>query len=191
MLIGLSSSNFLMSLSQMILGANWLLEGNYVQKTKRFLTNKAALIFCGIYVLHLVGMLYSSDLQYGLKDLRIKLPLLILPFIIASSKPIKATDLEKLMLLFVGAVFVCTLISTAVLFGFTSIQVNDIRDISIFISHIRFSLLICLSAFVLGWFIYKKKFNKRVEIALTILILWLITFLFLLKSITGIITLFI
>ena len=81
MIIGLPFSNFLMSLSQIILMLNWLVEGDFVIKWNLFISNNLAKIVTSIYLLYLVGLFYSSDFSYALDELRIKLPILILPII--------------------------------------------------------------------------------------------------------------
>ncbi len=73
--------------------------------------------------------------------------------------------------------------------GIIQKEINDYRDISIFISHIRFSLLIDVSIFYLLYSLWEdynsipisKKFLYSINI------LWLIFFLFVLKSLTGIV----
>src|ERR1700741_3449028 len=82
--IGMPVSHFLMSVSQFVLGFAWLISVNYNKKLTTFANNKAALALCGLYILHVVGLIYTSDFSYALKDLRIKLPLLTLPFLISS-----------------------------------------------------------------------------------------------------------
>jgi hypothetical protein len=62
----------------------------------------------------------------------------------------------------------------------------DIRDISIFASHIRLSLMICLSIFILFYFIIStKEYSKIKKFFFVLIILWLVFFLIILESITG------
>ncbi|HAH57713.1 MAG TPA: hypothetical protein DCL86_06165, partial [Bacteroidales bacterium] len=57
---------------------------NLGEKFRRFFNNPAALVIVSFYLLHVVGLIYTTDWQYALKDLRIKLPLLALPVIYAT-----------------------------------------------------------------------------------------------------------
>ncbi|MCX6250038.1 MAG: hypothetical protein NTX61_04725 [Bacteroidetes bacterium] len=62
-----------------LLVLNWLVEGRYVKTIPRLLREKRRLrviSFALIYLLYLVGMLYSSNLDYGWFDLEVKAPLL-------------------------------------------------------------------------------------------------------------------
>lgn len=197
MVIGLPLSHILMSTSQMLLGANWLIEGNYKEKLRRLWKNKPAVVVCSIFLLHLLGMTYTSDWDYGLNDLRIKAPLFILPFIISTSRPLSKKQISFILEVFTTSVLLGTVISFSELvgsnnwirtaFGYPEKQLLDIRDISLFISHIRFSLLICLAIFFLFYkaVISKEELTLFQRIICTVLILWLIVFLIIFESVTG------
>lgn len=204
--ISIPLSEFGMSISQFLLLGLWIFEGlsynkenaptvenpgrfkqtvaNVVCKFRMLFNNPAALIVVSLYFLHIIGTLYSSDLNYALKDLRIKLPLLSIPVIIATSAPLSIKRFHKLMAFFVLAVFSGTIASIYVLL---TRHITDPRELSIFISHIRFSLTICFSIFILIYFIAKKVYPKRTSLYLMIAgILWLLLFLLILESVTGI-----
>ncbi|HIN40246.1 MAG TPA: O-antigen ligase domain-containing protein [Flavobacteriales bacterium] len=194
--VGLPLSNFLMSIGQVVVGIAWLMEGGYKRRLQGLLSNKGVLIFLSIFFLHILGLLYSTDYTYAFNDLRIKLPLLVLPFLIATSEKIKKKNLAYIMLVFSGAVLIGTLVSVGELIGinnwfrsFAGIPENvilDVRYISLYISHIRFSLMICLSIF---WLIFSVSDNsipfKLSKWLFLLVALWLLLFLFLLESITG------
>ncbi len=186
LVIGLPLSKFLMSLSQIILFCNWVLEGNLLNKFTSFKNNKSALIICSLLLLHLLGLFYTSDFTYAFKDIRIKAPLLVLPLILSTSKPLSKRVIDAIMQFFVGAIIIGTIISTLILTGMLHREIVDIRSVSIFISHIRFALLICIALFISGYFIY---FNTNVAFKLfwISVALWLITFLVITESITGLV----
>ena len=56
----------------------------FAQKLTRFFRNKPALIITSLLLLHVLGLIYTTDFGYALKDLRIKLPILILPLFLAT-----------------------------------------------------------------------------------------------------------
>ena len=186
---GLPVSLFLISVSQFVLLAAFFWEGNIKEKLERFILNKAALLFSGIWLLHLVGLLWTSDLNEGIKDLRVKLPILILPLIIAGSKTLSAKQFRWLLLTFVASVFCGSMISMAVLSGIIQRNIYDIRDIFIFnISHIRFALFTCLSIYILIWFAFRerKEVNAFLKILVVIIISWFLVFLVIIESVTGV-----
>jgi len=182
--VALPLSMFLMSVAQFIILFNWLLEGRLFSKLKKIIEYKPALIFLLIFAIHLFGLLYTIDFEYAFKDIRIKLPLLLFPIVFATSEQISKKELMLILGFFIGAVLVASIISTLYLFFF---DFNDIRKISLFISHIRFSLLICLAMSFLTVFLLKKKKNTlKYNLIFIILILWFLMFLFLFESATGI-----
>ncbi len=186
--IGIPLSNFLMSISQIILFANWLFDKNILKKVKAFFANKPALIFSLIALLHIIGLFYTSDFNYALKDLRTKIPIILLPLIISTSPMIDGKKFRLILSFFVATVLFG---SIACYYVYLTQSFNDIRHISIFISHIRFSLNICLAICILFYFIYKDlSLSNTKKGIISILLLWLVYFLFVLQSFTGIIILF-
>lgn len=187
-------SVFGMSLAQFIMAGAWLFDRDYKTKLQLFFRNKAALLWCGLYGLHLLGSLWSSDMVYLANDLRIKLPMLLLPFLFSSFPEIIRKHYLLIFKVFVLATAASSLISAGVWLEIIphKKEITDIRQISIFISHIRLSLCVVLSFFLLLWFIvshFQKK-NFVSIIADSLLALWFLVFLFILESMTGMIILF-
>jgi hypothetical protein len=185
LIIGLPFSKFLMSFAQFYLLGNWLLlYRNPLKSFQAFFKNKPAVILSGIYLLHVIGMLYSTDIKYGLDELRKKIPLLFLPLIVASSPLIQKEHLLNLLKLFVITVFASSLVSIAIFSGITGKEIIDIRTISIFVSHIRFALMICFAALISAYFFINEK--NKTRYFFLFLLFWMIVILLLLESITGI-----
>jgi hypothetical protein len=192
---GLPLSLFLISVSQFILAGSFFLEGNFIHKFKRFFHNKAALLVAGIWLMHLLGQLWTTNLTQGWNDIRIKLPLLVLTIIMAGSDPLSRKQFFMVLSVFTGAVFAGTLVSMAVLMGIIDREIIDIRDIFIFkISHIRFGLFTCIAIFSLLYFTFSKNISLKTayRIMAGILAGWLFIFIFLVEALTGfVITFFI
>lgn len=184
LVIGMPLSKFLMSVSLIILVSNWILEGNLKNKFISFWKNKPAVILCSLVLLHFIGLLYTSDLTYAFKDIRIKGPLLILPLILSTTQPLSKAQFEKTLYFFIAAIILGTLISMLILTGIIHRQVVDVRNISIFISHIRFALLICVAIFVSVYFIFYAA-NRIKKYLWTAIAIWLISFLIIMESLTG------
>jgi hypothetical protein len=185
LIIGLPLSKFLMSVSQIMLISNWVLEGDLKNKFSVFFQNKSALILSSLLFLHLIALLYSTNLEYGFKDVRIKLPLFLLPLIFSTAKPVSKRTFILFLQLFLSSIFVATIISVLVLTGIgIHRKVVDIRDISIFISHIRFGLLICVAVFV-AIYLFTKSVDTRMKVLYALFISWLLVFLVIMESVTG------
>ena len=185
---GLPVSLFLTSLSQFFLAGSFL-TGDVKGKFKRFFSNRFALLIAGIWLLHLIGMLWTTDTGEGFKDLRIKLPLLILPMIIAGNDPLSFQKIRWVLFTFVFAIFCGTVVSMAVLAGIIQRNIYDIRDVFIFnISHIRFALFTCLGIFILMYYAFierKEHWGKAFRIPAVMMILWFLSFLMIVVSMTG------
>lgn len=185
MAIGLPFSKALMSISQFVLIGNWLWEGDLKNKLKMFRHNKAALIISSLPVLYILGLIYSDDISYALNDIRIKLPLIILPLVFSSSPPIREKQFYWLMNIFSAAVVAASLACAGVYFGFTGKVITNPRDLSIFMSHIRFSLLICIAIFFFFHSSVRNYKKNSMAYAQFISALWLVFFLFFIESMTG------
>ncbi len=156
--ISIPLSRFGMSIAQFLLIGNWLLEGDIKNKIRKFVNNKAALALASLYLLHIVGLLYTSDFQYAVKDLRIKIPLLIFPLILSTIEPVSRKQFNVILKVFAGAVLAGTFISVGI---YMFKEINDFRNISPFISHVRFSLNTALAIFVTGYLafnVYRHNF---------------------------------
>ena len=141
-------SMYMMSMAQFVLAGSFFLEGNFIEKFKLVFRNKLAMIIVGIFLVHVIGMLWTDNYAEGLRDIRVKLPLLTLTVMIAGNEPLSKKQFNLVIGFFIAAVFAGTMVSMAVLTGIIHREVMDIRDIFIFhISHIRFALFTCIAIF--------------------------------------------
>lgn len=161
---------------------------NLVRKFSRFLQNKPALIFSSLLLIDILGLIHTNDLDDGMKVVRNDLPLFLLPLFLSSIEKIPVNLFRFFLLIFVAAVFAGTLNSTYLLINQ---EITDPRQISAFIHHSRFGLMICLAIFILAYYCFQKeKISSRMRFVLTALLLWLVVFLFLLRSLSGILAFF-
>lgn len=186
LVVSLPLSVFLLSVAQIILLVNWLAENNFREKWERAKKNKGVFAFITIYIVHIIGMFYSTDWNYGLHDLKIKLPLLVLPIIIGTTNPLSKQEFKRILLLFCGGLLISTIISTGKLFGLWGAEVMDVRDISIFISHIRLALMVNMAIFILAWFVSESRTISS-KLGFSLILIWFVLFLVILKSLTGLI----
>lgn len=83
---------------------NWLIEGDFKNKFKLIYKNKLSLVFITFYLLHLLGLMYTSNMDAGMFDVQVKLSLLIFPLIV-SSRPFEREGIKKIFYAFIiGAV---------------------------------------------------------------------------------------
>ncbi len=186
--ISLPLSVYTTSVFQILLLLNWLAEAEFRLKWERFRSNRALWVLLIFYLIHLLGLLWSEDMAYGLKDIRIKLPLFVLPLIVATSPPLNRPQLNRLLLVFTMGVFIASMASVLKLIGLLPGEVQGYRDLSLFMSHIRFSLMIVLALLICVWFIFimRNTITTAERMFYLVCLIWLPVFLILLKSLSGI-----
>lgn len=164
-----------------------LMARNFIDKFEVFFHNRIAVVVASLFLIHVIGLVHTSDFHYALKDLRTKLPLLALPVILSTMPGLSHKQVRVLLLMYVLAVFAGTLISFN---EFLKQEFTDIRKISLFISPIRFGLNIVFSFFILSWFVLSSGLDSLWQKALMVLLMaWFIFFLMILESAIGLISL--
>lgn len=188
-IVSLPFSKFTLTVALMVFTANWLLEGQWQQKWSRLKSNYSVFFFFGLYISLLFGLLLTDNLAYGLKEITQKLPLLLIPLVFASTKPVNEREKQLLLGFFVLAVFVYSLMSTYIFFlnywGF-----DNVREISPFVSHIRLSLMVNISIAIVIWGMSRLRALSSVKYVFGVVLLsWFTVYLFILQSLTGIVVL--
>jgi hypothetical protein len=179
--VGLTLSPFLMGMSQFWLVLVWLVDGivgnrdenvipskvcangiyfhhDFKSKLSRFWQNTPADLQVAFYLMHVVGLLWTSDFEYAMKDLRVKLPILVMPLVLASMEPLDRKRFNLVMLVYVLSVFIATLFSSV---SYYRHDYEDVREISHFISHIRFCLNIVFCIAIIGYYLVNKGSTPR------------------------------
>jgi hypothetical protein len=172
------------SIPQIILGANWLLEKNYTEKWHQLRFNKIFWVLASLFFLHVIGMLYTDNVPKGIDDLRNKLPLLTLPLILFSTKPLSKKEYKLLFDFFLVSVLVSSICCFVVFLGYTKKVIVDERQASVFMSHIRFSLFIAFAIIVLVYSSAKQQ-KLLTKLLYWLVVLWLLFFMYKLEMATG------
>lgn len=187
LLISLPNSIRLVSISQILMGANWLAEGQYREKFNRFFNNRPALIISSVYLIYLIGIFWTQDLAYGIGyDLKNKIPLLTLTFMFASSRPLPTERLKALPVIFSLAVLVTSFIGFGIYLGNPFI---DPRELSPFISHIYVSMMVVFVIFLLPFTVKRLNLNVWWFWLSLAVSAWLLFYLKILGTMTGLLCL--
>lgn len=150
---------------------------------KALRNNKVAWIIMSFYVLHTIGLIYTSDFGYAFKDLRTKAPMFILPLFIAASEGFGRKGFYRFLMVMILTLLCVTLVNT---WNLAHGEYVDLRDVSRFSSHIMLGLMIAMGLFVAGFFIFRKTvLPLYLRLLLVPLSLWFFTYLVLTKSLTG------
>jgi hypothetical protein len=185
--VGLSTSKAILSLSVFLLALSVLLKGNFRESGNRILKNKLLHPLIAYLSLHVISLLWTSDYGYALHDLKTKLTLLIVP-ICFTIYPIEKRTFRLLILLFVVAATVTSainILSWQQFFG--TKRYLDIRELSMFGSHIRYGILIAMSAFICVY--YQKNERTFFRPIYLLLFCWFCYYTFFSQIISGMLAL--
>ena len=185
----LSVSEYALSVCQFFIAANWLIEGKKIERAKAIFKNPSAWMLASILSLSLIGLIHTENFDYALDDLRIKLPLFLLPFLMVGYKALNKNELQLVMAFFALGLMTSSGFAYYQYLEQSKTSFSDIRDISIFISHIRLSLMLVLASFILPYFFWNRGVGWRVISILCSA--WFLFMVFVLKSVSGFLVLLI
>ncbi len=178
-------------------------ENTLKEKCKRLLKNKIAILTLSIYLIHLLGLLYTQNFKYASLDLEIKLPLFIIPFVIFAEKKLSYENLNFIFKFYtignVLALLFCIVFAIVRLYLTKSPTVLFYNELSRFMHPSYFSLYIGFNCVIIFSKIAQLnpkdvKYKVRLLRNLTIVFLFIIGILILSSKagilITGITLLF-
>ncbi|HEY4789007.1 MAG TPA: O-antigen ligase family protein [Bacteroidales bacterium] len=186
--VSLPFSVFTLSVAQIVLLVNWILEGRFRQKWELIIKQPSLWMIGIFYLVHILWMINTSNIAWGLHELKINLPLLVIPLVIATSSPLGKDQLKIILSSFVVAVLVFSLYSGYLIFGFDGKPFHTMEELSPIIWHIRWALMADVAVFLIAWLLLNVNITL-VRIFYVTAGLWLIVYLFLFKSLTGIVVL--
>ena len=178
--------------SMVLLLAGWLADNQLYKKIKTFFRSKTALAFALLYFVHIAWLINTSDYNYAILDLRTKFSIFLFSLIFSTTPMISAKEFRNVMLVHALTVFITSIIGV---YRYLDSDLVDFRNFSPFISHIRFSLNICIAVFTFIYYSYhsEKSFNciphtkKGIKLIFYVFSLWLFVFMVLMQSFTGLI----
>ncbi len=186
--VGLSTSKIILSLSMLLLVLNILLEGDFKKHKISIQQNRLLIPLFIFFALHLLALTWTDNYSYGFGDLKTKLTLLIIPLIFAL-KPINCGQQLQL----VNGFFIAGLVFTSLINFFTYNQFfgdklyTDIRELSLFGSHIRYGILIALGAGVCLYELTRATIKWKIIIGLCAL--WFCYYTYFSQIISGVLAL--
>lgn len=185
---GLSVSKVLISLGTMFIALNWLIEGGFAAKWRLLLARKSVFVLIAVFVLHLPSLLWTSDLHEGLNDIRIKIPLLVIPLIVGTSSALTRKQFEALLVVFGIGVLIASFRTFLIVKGVIHKEFEDIREASDLVRLIRLALFSALTIMFCGrWFIRTN--NIAIRVASILVSVWLLYFMIFMQSLTGLVVL--
>ena len=142
LVVAMPLSHFLMGLASFLLFLNWVAEWNWSEKRIRLRKNRQGLWLTAFYLVYAIGLVHVTDWSAAGKEMLDKLPFLLSPLVVITTKPLDKRELHFVFVAFILATFIGCCLN----FGYAQAHTLDnIRQMSRFIDHIRFSLCVVLS----------------------------------------------
>jgi hypothetical protein len=182
--IGIVCSKAFMSMGIFLGLLNLILEADYKGIWINLKKYKVFWLIGILFIFHLLGVLWSTNSTEGIDDLRMKTSLVTVPLIVfakANDSYYLKVKLIALLLITICFVSIINVLTYFQLFGLR--EYTDMRQLSLFGSHIRFSLLI---AFGLAISLYYFTLSKK--IGFLVIGSYLIFYTFLSQVLSGFIS---
>ncbi len=184
--IGIPLNKVVMSSAMVFLALNFIIEGNYTSKISRLISSRAFLLLSGFFLLHLIGLVWTSNFDYAWHDLKVKLPLIVIPIILIAQPVLNQKHLRSILAAFLFSTLITSLINFVLYHDWIDTHESvDIRELSFFGSHIRYALIVTMCVGICFYFLRFKRYRW-----ITIpLILWFVFYTYYSQVISGVLTL--
>lgn len=184
--VGLLFGEVPTSVAEFIILGCWLLSKQWKNLSASFY-HPYFILLSSVYLLHIAGLLYTTDYSYALNDLRIKIPLVFFPIMFFSSQ-IEKNHIVNLLKWYVVVVF----INLAYLYAhclWADKNLLDTRNVSLFISHIRLGLISAFAIVVAVYLVINSVTIQTEKLWWLIISTVILVLMMLLGLFTGIVSL--
>lgn len=180
---GMPLGKAFMSLSMLLLIANFLLEAKFKFAIQRIKSNPLLIFTIGFFLLIIIGLSWTNDLTAGLKELKSRLPFLAIPLIIGARETLSRKQLKLLFHFFLASLVFTSLYNFLAYNGIIGNHVyDDIRGMSLFGSHIRYGIILAIGT---GLCIHLQKEAKQFNWMYCTIALWFIYYTYFSEILTG------
>lgn len=176
------TSTWATNLMWVLLGANWVFEGHWREKWQMARESRLLHLYIGFYLMLLIGMLWTENQSFGWSVLQVKLPLLVVPLVVLTSRPLQGRVRHWVLWAYATTVLVVSIIGLVRMLTITDLPY---RDAVPYISHIRFALNCCMVVYLCTGVAMRRRRVVLKIVPLTVM-LWMLAFLVLLHSYTAI-----
>ena len=154
--VGLPTSKFLSSVGGVMLGINWLIEGDWRRKWLILKSDRHLWLLLVLYLVFVWGLIQSSPHSDGMRLLRTKVPMLYIPLVVATTR-IKFSHIRMLTEFYAYMVALTTLLSWYNLL----FSDREIRNIYPFCKHISHGIQMCVGCIICFSFRHKRIYNSK------------------------------
>ena len=171
----------------------WLLEGGIGQKLKAFYSNKYAWLFASLFLLHVVGMIYTSYAQIGWFTIQVKASLIVFPVLFASEGVMDSKKQKPFMYAFITGCICNGLICLGyAIWKYYTLHVSEFNymQFSIFLHPSYYSMYIDMAIVFIAYLFMSKEISLITieKIVLTFCLAFFALMIVLLQSKAGQIT---
>lgn len=187
--VSLPFAEFMVSISAGLIFVSWLLTGHFGEKVQQLKNQPAALLLISIFLVYVIGGFFTHNMDLAIYELKKTVFILAIPLCLSTGPLISYNLFRKIILSFLVSLNLATVVAIVRLIFRDQLGILDIWEI-LFVSHIGFTFQLLLAISILIHELYTnnvlRKILRRILLAD---ILYLVAFLFILKSLTGIVTL--
>ena len=176
------TSTWASNLMWVLLAVNWLAEGRWREKWQMARESRLLQGFTALYLLLIIGLLWTNNLSAGIDVLVVKLPLICLPLVLLTTRRLDGWERVPVLVVYIGTVLVVSVISAVRLFVMPGLPY---RDAVPYISHIRFALNCCMVIFICISLLSRRGSPIYLKIFTIVSVLWLLAFMAMIRSFTG------
>ncbi|MDX8338835.1 O-antigen ligase family protein [Draconibacterium sp. IB214405] len=184
--IVLPFSEAFVSIATVILLVQALLLNPLTALKESLRNNRSVFYILAIFGIYLLGMVHTKDVALSIYELKKVAFWLVIPLALVLSPKLSEKRFYSVLTAFCVAVTVVSFIAAIRFIFKATFNITDFRDISL-ISHIRYSYQIALTIFCCVFLILQRVKRNRFRLLIGTMAVWLVVFLFILKSMTGII----
>jgi hypothetical protein len=181
--IGILLSKAILSLTTVYLIIIVLLSGEYKNWSVKLIQKNTLFPFLFYVVWTWLSLLWSDDIGNGLKTIISSANFYLIPPLLVLTTPIEEKQRAYILQFFGGLVVVISLINFAV-FHYKK-EFVDIRSLSIFISHIRFSICVVIASVILTYLAFKMRRNS-IRLLLYVAVAWLVFYTYYAQVLSGV-----
>lgn len=160
----------------------WVIEGNFKEKFAEIRKNKVTLAVLAYVLLHVVGLLWTSDYSWGFYTIKKQWKLLMLPVFLTM---VKKEHIDLYLGAFVAAMIISALTSYLIFFDLINIANSNHYNPSPFIKHVMYNPLLALAIYILCHYVTNENSRRYLKMIDIICIILLTINMFMVPGRTG------
>ena len=176
------------SIGLIVMLINWLFEGQFAVKLQRLKRNPGIWILASFYLTGILGALYSENFQQVTRHLQNGLAFFVVPFIVGTSRPLKFQEVRYLIFALAASVVLNSIVSYAIFANVLDVEISNFRQYAFLTSNVHLSYMAIIAVSAFFYFVTRKRtlLNQKEYLLSIILIIWMVVYVFFLRSFSGI-----